>query len=68
MQPRLAIAGVLCLASMLFGACAVGLRQEAAGGLGARVSTASLVAPGQFDETERLRRAAAFRDGGRYYK
>ena len=68
MPPRLAITGVLCLASTLFGACAFGVRQEAAGGLGERVSTASLVAPAQFDETERLRRAAAFRDGGRYYK
>jgi hypothetical protein len=68
MQPRLAIAGVVCLASTLFGACAFGVRQKAAGGLGARVSTASLVAAVQFDEAERLRRAAAFRDGGRYYK
>jgi hypothetical protein len=82
MQARLAIAGVLSLASVLFGACTFGVPHRADGGLTEPGSGANALVPQSSEleqekveacnadnaDTERLRRAAAFQDGGRYYK
>jgi hypothetical protein len=81
MQARSGIAIVLCFTATLLGGCAFGLPKPEDGALGNRASGTSagaLVAQetgrrrqnigGQPEDVDRLGKAAAFHDYGRYYK
>ncbi len=81
MQPRLGLATVLCFTVPLLAGCAFGFLKPEHGGLGHQASDASagaLVAQAtgrkaeklgaQSEQGERIERAAAFHDYGRYYK
>ena len=78
MPPRSQIATVLCLTAILSSACACGVPKQEDGALenrgfaaGTRARLAQgtrLRSGGQPEEVDRHKRAAAFRDYGRYYK
>jgi hypothetical protein len=79
MQPQFGIATVLCLTATLLVGCALGHSRPEERGLSDRASGAgTLVAQStgriadeseaRSEEGERLERAAAFHDYGRYYK
>jgi len=81
MPPRFWIAAVLCLTAILLAGCACGLPKPEDGALGNRASGADAGAlvvratartheklGAQGEQGERLKRAAAFQDYGRYYK
>jgi hypothetical protein len=78
MQPRFGIATALCFTALLVG-CVCGSPKREDGALGNRASVAGpLVAQGtgrvqqtsggQSEQVDRFKRAAPFRDYGRYYK
>jgi hypothetical protein len=80
-RPRFGIATVLCFTATLLAGCAFALPKPEDGALGNRASgtgAGALVAQetgrrqenmgGQPEEVDRLARAAAFHDYGRYYK
>jgi hypothetical protein len=79
MQPRFGIATALCFTATLLGGCMCGSPKREDGALGNRASVAgALVAQetgrvqqtsgGQSEQIDRVKRATAFRDYGRYYK
>jgi hypothetical protein len=73
MPPRFWIAAVLCLTALLLAGCTCGLPKPEDGARGNRASgagAAALVvrATGRAEQGQRLERAAAFQDYGRYYK
>jgi hypothetical protein len=79
MQPGFGIATALCFAATLLAGCVCGSPKREDGALGNRASGAgALVAQetgrvqqtsgAQFEQVDRVKRAAAFRDYGRYYK
>jgi hypothetical protein len=80
MQPRFGIATALCFATLLAG-CVCGSPKREDGALGNRASVAGAgalvaqetgrvqhISAGQSEQIDRVKRAAAFRDYGRYYK
>jgi len=78
MQARSEIATVLCLTTILLSGCACGLPKQEDGALENRAFAAGksarlaqdtrLTSGGQPEEVDPVKRAAAFRDYGRYYK
>jgi len=81
MQPTLGIATVLCFTATLLACCACGLPKPRDGVLDNRAFAAGAAAQiaqatdrtqpnlsAQREDVERLKRAAVFRDSGRYYK
>jgi len=81
MQPTLGTANMLCFTAILLASCACGLPKPRDGVLDNRTFAAGAAAQiaqatnrtqrnsaAQGEDVDRLKRAAVFRDSGRYYK